>query len=175
MRKKPQQQQEPEHEEIKTQPIQIPRNVPANDLDLQMQVTDPAWQRLSPHLQEKLIRLVEEKVVGNKKISTYEQLHGILAIYTRDLRLANLSVWNGEYDYCSYYVELSVDLLEAEMPESCIIALNKALARSELSSSKGGFLRKMFNTFRTETYQKSLEPQKKGPFGGGSKKGKEVT
>jgi len=165
--------QTPEEETSKTQTIQYPRNVPANDLDLQMQVTDPAWQRLSPHLQEKLIKLVEEKIEGNKKISTYEQLHGILAIYTRDLRLANLSVWNGEYDYCSYYVELAVDLLEADMPQACIIALNKALARSELSSSKGGFLRKMFNTFRTESYQKALEPTKKSPFGGG-KKGKEA-
>lgn len=153
---------------------QMPRNVPANDLDMQMQVTDPAWQNLSPELQAKLMKYVGEKTVrkliNNKeqevKEQVFQKLSGILAVYTRDARLGNLSQMNGEYEYVSYYFELAVDLLENEMPNACVVALNKALSKLEVSSSKAGFLRKMLNTFRHESLNNSLEAEKKSPLGG---------
>jgi hypothetical protein len=148
---------------------QRPRQVPANELDLQMQITTPGWQNLSPQLQEKLIKFLREEIIEGEPKKVYDQLSGILAIYTQDVRLGNLSTFNGEYDYVSYYLELAVDLLEAEQPQATVVALNRALAKLELSSSKGGFLRKLFNTIRSENLSKSLEPDKKRPFGNNRK------
>ena len=148
-----------------------PRSVPSNELDLQMQITDPAWQRLSPDLQEKLLNLVGYQMEDDVKKAVYEKLSGILGIYTRDLRLGNISNLNGEFDYVSYYIELSVDLLACGMSKSCIASLNKALARLELSSSRRGFLRKLINTFRQEKITNTLEPEKKNLMGGSKKNG----
>ena len=147
-----------------------PRSVPSNELDLQMQITDPAWQRLSPDLQEKLLKLVGTEIQDNIQKEIYEKLSGILGIYTRDIRLGNLSAYNGEFEFVSYYLELAVDLLSAGFPEACICSLNKALAILELSSSKSGFLRKLINTFRQERITNVLEPEKKNLMGGGNKK-----
>ena len=145
---------------------QHPRSVPANDLDLQMQVTDPAWQNLSPDLQEKLLKKIGEEIQDGESKTLYETLHGILGLYTRDIRLGNLSTWNGEYDFVSYFLESAVIYLEAKFPRACICALNLALAKLEPSSSKSGFLRKLINTIRSESYKSSLEPEKKSPLGG---------
>lgn len=141
------------------------RNVPANDLDLQMQITNPAWQQLHPQLREKLVRLVKETVVKGEVKKIYEEISGVLTVYSRDIRLGNISTVSGEFDYVVYYLELAVDLLSCGMVESSITALNKALARLETSSSRGGFLRKLLNTVRTENVNKTLEPDKRRIMG----------
>lgn len=147
--------------------------MPANDLDMQMLITDPAWQNLSPQLREQLIKLISTTVdeQGNIK-EEYSELHGILGVYTRDIRLGNLSSFNGEFEFVSYYLELAVDLLEDGQPSACVVALNKGLSILELSSSKGGFLRKLLNTLVTESYTNSLEPEKKNPLGNAKSGGK---
>ena len=147
---------------------QEPRNVPASELDLQMQITDPAWQRLTPQLRNKLIVKIGEQIVKvNGKDTTQnivEELHGILGVYTRDIRLGNLSAWNGESDFVRYYLELAVDFLGVDMPSACVTALNRALSVLELSSSKSGFLRKLINTIRQENYS-NVEPEKRNFMG----------
>ena len=145
------------------------RTVPANDLDLQFQVTEPTWQQLSEGLQKKLSRSKGLTTIKNDngqdvQVEIREYLSGILAVYTRDMRLGNLSTQ--EFEYVSYYVDLAVDLLEEGFPSACVVALNKALSRLEISSSKGGFLRKLFRTSRNENVLTSMEPPKKNPFGG---------
>jgi len=145
------------------------RTVPANDLDLQFQVTEPTWQQVSKGLDNKLSRSKGFTTVKNDKgedvkVEVREYLSGILAVYTRDMRLGNLSAQ--EFEYVAYYVDLAVDLLEEGYASACVIALNKALSRLEISSSKGGFLRKLFRTARNENVLTSLEPPKKNPFGG---------
>jgi len=155
----------------------LPRSIPANFLDLQMQITDPAWQNLSPELQAKLMRnigeQIEKEIVDGQEVEVkkqvYEKLSGVLAVYTRDIRLGNLSSFNGEFEFVSYYLELAVDLLQDGKPDACVVALNKALARLELSSSRGGFLRKLFNTFRSENVSSSIEPEKRNIMGGNKK------
>jgi len=151
------------------EPQQQTRTVPANDLDLQFQVTEPTWQQLSPNLQNKLSvskGFIEVKDKDGKPIQAEvkEYLSGILAIYTRDMRLGNLS--GQEFEYVSYFVDLAVDLLEEGYPNACVVSLNKALSKLEISSSKSGFLRKLFRTTRNENAISSLEPPKKNPFGG---------
>ena len=146
-----------------------PRQVPANDLDMQMQITNPAWQRLSPQLRSKLVKIVGEQNITLKDGTTQkqniaEELHGLLGIYTRDVRLGNLSAWNGEFDFVRYYLEFSVDLLSVNMPDACICALNRALSVLELSNSKSGFLRKLINTIRQENYS-NVEPEKRNLMG----------
>jgi len=148
-----------------------PRSVPANELDLQMQMTEPGWQELSTDLRSKLMKIISKEEVDGKTVITYEELSGILALYTKDIRLGNLSTWNGEYEYVSYYLELAVDLLQSEFPMSCIVAMNKALAHLELSGSKSGFLRKLFNTIFSENVSKTMEPEKRRLMGGGKKRG----
>lgn len=145
------------------------RQVPTSDLDLQMQITDPAWQNLSPQLRNKLVKLVGTELKDNIQQDIYDELSGILGLYTRDIRLGNLSSFNGEFQYVSYYLDLAVDLLSNGMTESCITAMNKALSILELSSSKGGFLRKLINTFRTEKISNVLEPERKNIMGGKNK------
>ena len=78
------------------------RATPVNELDLQMQLVEPGWQNLSPQLRTLLIRKVNETVQETKegivRKEFYEELSGILAVYTRDIRLGNLSQWSGEYE-----------------------------------------------------------------------------
>lgn len=146
--------------QIKSEKTQ--RNVPATNLDLQMLTTEPGWQNLNPDLQAKLIKIIEETA----EQTIIDKLHGILAVYTKDIRLGNLSTASGEYEFVAYYLELAVDLLDSGFSEPCILALNKALSHLELSSSKSGFLRKNFNTYREEKLSNQIDPPKKSPLGG---------
>jgi len=146
-------------------PQQTARYVPANDLDLQMSITNPAWQELSPELRGKLVKQVGEKIIKGEKEKVYEELAGVLGIYTRDIRLGNISPITGEFDFIVYYLELAVDLLSVGMVESSITSLNKALSRLEPSSSRGGFVRKLLNTVRNENVNKTLEPEKRRIMG----------
>jgi hypothetical protein len=91
---------------------------------------------------------------------------GLLAFYTRDLRLANLSEKTGELGYCQYYIDLSNDLLSADIIEAVPITISRAATRMELSQSKGGFLRKILTTLRNVNISRSSEePSKKSLMG----------
>lgn len=149
------------------------RMTPQSELDLHMLITDSAWGRegLSPSLRARLSRLVLAQNEHGKKEAFIENLWEMLGFYTRDMRLANLSVWDGELNYVSYYLDLASDFLEAEMIKPFIICLSRSATRLELSQSKGGFLRRRMNTFSQESLSGETEPPKKSLFGGrGNKK-----
>lgn len=157
------------------------RVTPQSELDLNLMLTDSVWGKpeVSNGLKAKLSKVfaqqdengeltVDEK--GNPKI-TIESLWDLLGFYTRDMRLANLSLWNGEVQYCQYYLDLANDFLQAGMIEPFLICLSRVATMLELSQSKGGFLRRNMNTLRTESVSGDLTPPKKKLFGVDNKKG----
>lgn len=143
------------------------RVLPQNELDFHLMTTDSVWGKadVSPELKEKLSKYFLGKDEAGKEVITTESLWGLLGFYTRDMRLANLSMWNGEVNYCQYYLDLANDLLQANMVEPFLICLSRVATLLELSQSKGGFLRKTMNTLRTESLHGELEPPKKKLFG----------
>lgn len=151
------------------------RTVPMSDLDYNMLTTDAVWGKtdVPQELKDKLAKhyykknsegtiLVDQ---NNNPIIDKESLWGLLGFYTRDMRLANLSVKDNELAYVQYYIDLANDFLQADRIEPFLIALSRAATRLELSQSKTGFLRKQMNTFRQESSHQELEPPKKSLFG----------
>lgn len=145
------------------------RNVPVSDLDLQMQMIEPAYGKggISLELAEKLreygMSFDEE---GNPEVIDKGSMWGILGYYTRDIRLGNLDKFAGEYAYVKYYLDLAGDLLQANMIKSFLIALSRAATVIEISQSKGGFLRRRINTLTSENNYSGLDPGRKSIFTG---------
>lgn len=157
------------------------RSLPTSELDLNLMLTNSVWGRadVPEELKEKLskhyvTRDVEGNVIKNEaghvEVSK-SSLWGLLGFYTRDLRLANLSEWNGELQTCRYMIDLANDYLSENMTDPFIIALSRAVSILETSQSKGGFLRKQMNTLTQKSVSQNLDPPKKGFFGGGKKEG----
>lgn len=151
------------------------RESPANELDLSYLMTNPAWGRNIPtELREQL-----KKIIGSESGTDPEtgqpviyvekkDLLSLLNMYSRDLRLGNLSTYNGEMEYCQYYLDLAGDCLRAGYPKAYLKCLSNVITILELSQSKGGFLRRQNNTIRQE---KSIEeaPAKTGLWAGKNK------
>lgn len=144
------------------------RQLPQNDLDLNLMLTDSVWGKseVPQELKDKLSQFFLEKDKDGNNVVTKGSLWGLLGFYTRDMRLANLSNWDGELARCRYMIDLANDLLTLDQIEPFLIALSRAATILETSQSKGGFLRKMNNTLRQEHKYQNMEPPKKGFFGG---------
>ncbi len=157
--------------------------MPKSELDLSLMTTDSVWgkdevpiqlqnalKRYEATLDKKGKKIFDEE--GNP-IVTEDSLWSLLGFYTRDVRLANLSLWNGEFEYCQYFLDLAGDMLSEKQLEPFIICLRRVATVLELSQSKGGFLRRRINTFTSESTPLNGEPPKKSLFGTSSKgKGK---
>ena len=144
------------------------RSLPTSDLDLNLMITNNVWgsSEVSPILKETLNRYYLEKDDKGEEYVKTSSMWGLLNFYTRDIRLGNLSVWNGELQLCRHYLDLAGQLLYAGLIQSFLVALSKAITIIETSQSKNGFLRGMMNTLRNEHINQNLEPPKKGFFGG---------
>jgi len=148
---------------------------PRSNLDFNLMITETCWGSplVSQNLQDQLTKnfqAVDEngKTLFNDKgqpIVTEEALWGLMAFYTRDLRLSNLSYKTNEIQYCMHYLDLAGDLLKEKMLKPFIVCLSRVATITELAQSKGGFLRRQMNTLRTENVDEYLEPKKKGLFG----------
>jgi hypothetical protein len=139
------------------------RNVPVSDLDLQMQMIEPAYGKsgISKELMDKLKQYtIGLDAEGNERYDE-SSMWGILGYYTRDIRLGNLDKFAGEYNYVKYYLDLAGDLLQANMIKSFLIALSRAATVIEISQSKGGFLRRRVGTITSENHYQGLDPSKK--------------
>lgn len=165
-----------ETEPTKQQPKQQQRRVmPKSELDLTLMTTDSVWGKseVPPQLQNALKRFEkvldkEGELIHDKEgnpIVTEDNLWSLLGFYTRDIRLANLSMWDGEFQYCQYFLDLAGDLLSEKLLEPFIICLRRVATILELSQSKGGFLRRRMNTFTSESTPLGGEPPKKSLFG----------
>ena len=140
--------------------------VPQNDLHFQLLTTNTEWGGNIPdELRDKLSKkyLVENEQ-GERFIKT-TGLWEILGFYTRDLRLGNLSEWNGELTYVRYYLDLANDLLQENAVKPFLICISRVATQIESSQSKGGFLRRRMNTLTQEHFQQEFEPKKKSLFG----------
>ena len=147
------------------------RLLPRSDLDFNLMTTDSVWGSpyINSDLKKRVTRYFKQTDSSGAESITKENLWGLLGFFTRDMRLANLSVINGEMNYCQYYLDLANDFLQAEMIEPFLICLSRVATVLELSQSKGGFLRRRMNTFTSEHFQSELEPVKKSLFGSKSK------
>jgi len=147
------------------------RFTPVSDLDFNFLTTNPSWGvEVSDELDEKLVRKLKRLQFLNEEgevVIPLEKLKAQLSFYNRDFRLGNLN--NLEVEYCATYTDIAGDCLAFKFPKSFGIALQRVATRLELSQSKGGFLRRRSNTITSENYNQSLEPQKRGMFGGKQK------
>jgi len=161
--------------------------MPMNELDLQMILIEPTWGKLDliPDLKGKLntstsdlIRLRNKLILQTKnnelsiedantiiENKSKENLWGLLSHLSKDLKLANLGVMSGEYDYCKNLLILAGDALRYNLPKVFTGAINEVASITCISDSKNGHKGKLLNTFTTENKQEIIEPQKKGLFG----------
>lgn len=159
------------------------RLLPRSELEFNLLMSNTVWgsSQINPELKEKLIessgyydykRDKEGKLLLDDKgepIKVYyvekKGLWALLGFYTRDLRLGNLSTWNGELATCNHYLNLANDFLQADMIKPFLISLSRVASILELSQSKGGFFRRRLNTFTQEHFNTEMEPKKKTLFG----------
>jgi hypothetical protein len=175
---------------------EILRQMPMNELDYNLQLTDPKWgqemtrefmNRMGEKTKVDRIKILIETLMNDKTISEdtaniifenilvilqddKDSMWSMLAYYTRDLRLANLSAWDGELEYCEKHLNFAGDCLQFNLKKSFLITIKSAISKMEISQSKNGFLRKRMGTLTTENITNELEPKKKSFFGM-SKKG----
>lgn len=144
------------------------RQLPQNDLDFNLMTTDSVWGKaeISPELKDRLMKYYQEYDKDGNVVITKSSLWGLLGFYTRDMRLANLSSFDNELNVCRYYLDLANDLLSMDMIEPFAVCLSRAATILETSQSKAGFLRRIMNTLRHENLNQTIEPPKKGFFGG---------
>jgi len=145
-----------------SQNVKAPR--PNTDLDFQQQLTDTFFSsefmdnNFTNKFREFEIRLDDngesiKNENGDDKIFLSRDLWAVLQIFNRDWRLGNIDT-KREAIYIRHYLDLSSDILITlgdDFREPALISLERALAVNETSQSKGGFLRKMLNTFIHKT------------------------
>ena len=156
------------------------RMLPTSELDLNLMLTNTEWgrQALSKELRDKLNSYAIAKDDDGEPIKNEKgeiqfietSLWDLLQFYNRDIRLANLSEWNGELKTCRYFLDLAGDYLQENMNKPFVICLSRAVSIMETSQSKNGFLRRQTNTLTQVHKSQSLDPPKKGFFGGSQKK-----
>jgi hypothetical protein len=134
-------------------------------------LTNSVWGReeISEELKEKLSKYYVQKDDDGNEFVSKSSLWGELAFYTRDIRLGNLSSWDGELRVCRFWLDIAGDFLRFNMIEPFLISLSRAATIIETSQSKGGFVRKMGNTIRREDFHQEIPQPKKGLMGGGDK------
>ena len=152
---------------------------PNTDLDFQAQLTDPFTSSpfVDPAFSNKFRDYVQAKDKdgkpmfnedGTPKAILVNDLWGVLQIFNRDWRLGNIDK-KEEAIYIRHHIKLSTDiliLLGDEFNQASLICLSYALCVNETSQAKGGFLRRMLNTFIHKTNTKSEEttPKRGGLF-----------
>jgi len=161
---------------------QMPR--PNTDLDFQAQLTDPFTSSpyVDPSFSDKfrvyaVMRDQDGNVIydenNNPKIFLETDLWGILQIFNRDWRLGNIDK-KEEAVFIRHHINLSTDILNLlgdEFKQASLICLSYALCVNETSQAKGGFLRRMLNTFihKTNTNDEDSTKKKGGIFSSFSK------
>jgi len=152
------------------------RTLPLNELDLTFMTTEPAWGKEIPEeLNYRLSRPIGKAYEDDsgKTVIDTEPLWGLLAMYTRDLRLGNLSAWNGEIEVCNFWLVMAGDLLRDELIEAFFSAMSRVISMLEISQSKNGFLRKRHGTITQEKTGGSsdgINPARRGLMGGKKQK-----
>lgn len=170
-------------EQSSSPPVQSQAPKPSNQIDLQAWTTYPhiSSDYMSDRIRNKfrlygyVFDAQGEPVSRNGAPVTQlvRDWWASMELFTQDLRLGNLN--RDESTYVRYHLDLATDILTA-LPESfsksALICLERATSVVETSQSKGGFLRRMFNTFIQHSSVKE-EPDVKRSFFNLGKKNKE--
>ena len=152
---------------------QKPQPKPSNDIDLQAMTTFPhiSSDYMSDRVRNKFreFRVVKD-AQGNEQVQITRDLWANMELFTQDFRLGNLST--RELFVVRYNIDLCSDILTA-LPEyfhkPALISLERAVAVTETSQSKSGFLRTLFNTFFQHSNVRDETPTKRSFFGMGKK------
>ena len=161
------------------------RSVPQSSIDLNFFLTNSVWgtEEVNPDLKKLLEKNTLQRDEKGKPIYIQDKDGNLIPIgntssiwsrfgmFTRDMRLGNLSEFDGELASCRYHIKLASVLLACDMFEPFQVCLTESATILETSQSKKGFLRQKMNTFRQEHIQQNLEPPKKSLFGLGKKEG----
>jgi len=141
--------------------------VPENNIELSMAYTNSMWgddQEINQAFRDKLTKKTEyiDKDTGILVKKVEEKLWEQLQFFTRDLRLGNLT--STEIVFCTHYLDLAADFLKEGYIDAFTVALCRVARTTELSQSRGGFLRKRLNTFTRENKDSFDSPKKSGVF-----------
>ena len=133
---------------------------PSTDLDFQQQLTDPFIS--SPYVDPDFVDKFKEfsyrfdkdgnvllDESGKPLVVVKNDLFSVLQMFTRDWRLGNINM-KEEAWYIRHHLDLASDILinlGDDFRKSALMSFERALAVNETSQSKGGFLRKILNTF----------------------------
>ena len=154
---------------------------PSNDIDLQAITTFPHIS--SDYMSDRIRNMFREydfvrdaagKVIldenGKPQVRIVKDLWSVMELFTQDFRLGNMN--KEEAFFVRYNIDLCTDIL-VTMPDSfhkpALILLERSICVTETSQSKGGFLRRMFNTFFSKSSTKDEVPTKRSFFGLGKK------
>lgn len=141
--------------------------IPENNIELSMAYTNPVWgndQEINQSFRDRTTKITQyfDKNSGEVIRTTKEKLWEQLQFFTRDLRLGNLS--GAEIVACKHYLDLAGDFLKEGYIDAFTVALSRVAGMTELSQSRGGFLRKRLNTFTRENKDSFDMPKKSGVF-----------
>jgi hypothetical protein len=153
------------------------RVIPANDLDFNLMTTEPQWGRevLPDGIRDRARRVtvfVDRQTNETVREEVLDQW-SVGALSTRDVRFGNLAVFNGEMEFCRHHQDFAMDSFRAFLEDddsghasgAPFVAINRTENQIELSHSKGGWFRKLMNTFTTETTHEDRTPPKKDWMG----------
>lgn len=134
-------------------------------------VDSKSWDRPSPQSSLDFNFLLTNTVWGSPEVGPVltaeaSQYWDKLALFTRDLRLGNITT--EQFEICKHFLELGSDLFQEGMNESFIVCVSRVAGTVELSQSQRGFLRRILNTIRQESTLEQSE--KRNLFGLGGKK-----
>jgi hypothetical protein len=154
---------------------------PTNEIDMQAITTFPyiSSDHMSDRIRNKFrefsyVRDSNGGLVldddGRPRLQITKDLWANMELFTQDFRLGNLN--KEESFYVRYNIDLCSDIMTA-LPSSfhkpALILLERSISVTETSQSKGGFLRRMFNTFFQHSSVKEDAPTKRSFFGLGKK------
>ena len=161
--------------------VQKPLSKPSNEIDLQAMTTMPfiSSDQMSDRIRNKFREFAyvvdaDGKQIldadGNPQLQVTKDLWATMELFTQDLRLGNLN--KDERYYVKYHVDMCIDTLTVlpdRFNKPALLMLSRATSELETSSSKGGFLRRLFNTFFQHSSVKEDAPTKRSFFGLGKK------
>lgn len=131
--------------------------IPDNQLDAMWALTNPVWGKstIPKQLRDRLMKNKGGKLVnedGDEFEADEEGMWDLLSYFTRDLRLGNLS--KAEAKECREWLEICSDCIRNQYRDSFFLSLVKVVALTEISQSRGGWLRKIL---RTNTSEQKIE------------------
>jgi hypothetical protein len=160
---------------------QKPLSKPSNEIDLQALTTTPfiSSDYMSDRIRNKFREFSyvldkDGKPVldddGNPQLQITKDLWATMELFTQDFRLGNLN--KDERYYVKYHIDMCTDTLTVlpdRFNKPALLMLSRATSELETSSSKSGFLRRLFNTFFQHSSVKEDAPTKRSFFGLGKK------